>query len=117
MNLGFGISSFPMVAVRCNGLSMDSIIGIVDGSNGRINLLVGHTYLKTLLKICNLRFEDNKRRIDIFSTHIGDALFGDLKEKSGAREDKEARRTRKRAEGLKKQKELRGHDVESETNY
>lgn len=117
MNPGFGASSFPMVAVRCNGLSMDSIIGVVDDSNGRIKDLVDHTYLRTLLKVCNLRFEDNKRRIDIFSTHIGDALFGDVKEKSGAREDKEVRRTRKRAEGLKKQKELRGYNVESETNY
>lgn len=106
MNLGLGASSFPMVAIRCNGLTIDSIIGIVDGSNGRIKSLVDHTYLKTLLKVCNLRFEDNKRRTDIFSTHIEDALFGDGKGKNEVREDKETRRARKRAEGLKKQKEL-----------
>lgn len=107
MNPGLGVSSFPMVAIRCNGLAMDSIIGIVDSSSGQVKNLVNHTYLKTLLKVCNLRFEDNKRRIDTFSMHIGDALFGDGRENSEIWEDKEARKARKRQEGLKKQKELR----------
>lgn len=107
MNPGLGVSSFPMVAIRCNGLAMDSIIGIVDSSSGRVKDLVNHAYLKTLLKVCNLRFEDNKRRTDTFSMYIGGALFGDAKEKNEVWEDKEARKARKRQEGLKKQKELR----------
>lgn len=106
MNPGLGVS-FPMLAIRCNGLAMDSIIGVVDSSNGRVKNLVDHTYLKTLLKVCNLRFEDNRRRIDTFSAHIGGTLFGDGKERNEVREDKEARKARKREEGLKKQKELR----------
>lgn len=106
MNPGLGASSFPMVAIRCNGLAMDSIIGIVD-TFGQIRNLVDHTYLKILLRVCNLRFEDNKRRIDIFNIRIGDTLFGDGKEKNEVWENKETRKARKREEGLKKQKELR----------
>lgn len=107
MNPGLGASSFPMVAVRCNGLAMDSIIGIIDSSNERIRKMVNDIYLKTLLKICNLRFEDNKRRIDAFDARVGVLLFGDGKEKAKACEDKEARKARKREEGLRKQRGLK----------
>lgn len=107
MNPGLGASPFPMVAIRCNGLAMDSIIGVVSSSNGRVRDLVNITYLKTLIKVCNLRFEDNKRRANIFSANIEDALFKDARGKDEVREDKEARKIRKREEGLKKKMELK----------
>lgn len=86
---------------------MDSIVGILDGSNGQIKSLVDDSYLKTLVKVCNLRFEDNKRRTKAFSANIANALFGEGNQINGAREDKETRKARKREEGLKKQRELR----------
>jgi tRNA wybutosine-synthesizing protein 3 len=116
MNPGLGASSSPMVAIRCNGLTIDSIIGIVDCSNGRIRNIVDGTYLRTLVKICNLRFEDNKRRVNNFGANIEDVLFKDTKEEGKeVSEDKEARKLRKREEGLKKQIELKvTQDIEGE---
>jgi tRNA wybutosine-synthesizing protein 3 len=105
MNPGLGTSSFPMVAVRCNGLAIDSIIGVMDWADGRVRYIVDGAYLRTLVKVCNLRFEDNKRRANVFSENIKDVLFKDMKGKNEVSEDKEARKARKREQGLQKQME------------
>jgi tRNA wybutosine-synthesizing protein 3 len=110
MNPGLKASSFPMVAIRCNGLIMDSIIGVIESSNGQIRKLVDDIYLKTLLKVCNLRFKENQRRIDAFTTKIGETLFSSGTGKSEGYEDKEIRKARKREEGLRKQRELRSRE-------
>ncbi|KAH8153567.1 uncharacterized protein LAJ45_02380 [Morchella importuna] len=110
MNPGLKASSFPMVAIRCNGLIMDSIIGIIEHPNGQIRKLVDDIYLKTLLKVCNLRFKENQRRIDAFTTKIGETLFSSGTRKSEGYEDKEIRKARKREEGLRKQRELRSRE-------
>lgn len=89
---------------------MDSIIGIIERSNGQIRKLVDDIYLKTLLKVCNLRFKENQRRIDAFTTKIGETLFSSGTGKSEGYEDKEIRKARKREEGLRKQRELKSRE-------
>ncbi|KAL7273889.1 hypothetical protein RUND412_003233 [Rhizina undulata] len=106
MNPGLGNAAFPILAIRCHGLVMDSIIGVFDNVSGKIIKMVDDSYLEVLIKICNLRFEDNKRRIDALSAKIDEVLFGVGKEKLPEWEDKAIRKARKREDGLRKQREL-----------
>lgn len=57
--------STPMVAVRTNGMSFDSIIGYMS-ADGRIHPMVSEPYLKTIVKIANDRFKTNEERKDRF---------------------------------------------------
>ncbi|KAL7267651.1 hypothetical protein RUND412_009754 [Rhizina undulata] len=106
INSGLGNAAFPILAIRCHGLAMDSIIGVFDNASGKIIKMVDDLYLEVLIKICNLRFDDNKRRIDALSAKIDEVLFGVGKEKIPEWEDKEIRKARKREDGLRKQREL-----------
>jgi len=105
MNPGLTDHSFPMIAVRCNGLVMDSIIGVVNASHPGINMIVDETYLKTIMLVSSLRFEDNKRRIDVFSGKIEQVLFN--QGPTPTKESKGERKIRKREEGLRRQEILR----------
>ncbi|KAE9978287.1 hypothetical protein BLS_009470 [Venturia inaequalis] len=98
----------PMVAVRSTGLGFDSIIGYqnIDGS---INSLVTEEYLELLINTANERFKTNNERIERFRSglssfyHTENAKIGG--DSCSLWEDKDARKARKRAEGLAKQKE------------
>jgi tRNA wybutosine-synthesizing protein 3 len=93
----------PMVAVRCMGLAFESLIGMeVDGLRRSI---VSPEYLRMLLQIANERFVENQKRISRFSAAL-ESAFATPKGKENW-EDAQARRERKRQEGLRQKDELR----------
>ena len=87
-----------MVAVRTSGLAFESLIGYVkqdpDGE-GEVQCLVTEEYLGLLVEVANDRFMMNTERIRRFE----EELFGRY-ENLSSWEDSNARRTRKKAEGL-----------------
>ncbi|KAG7291595.1 hypothetical protein NEMBOFW57_001614 [Staphylotrichum longicolle] len=93
----------PMVAVRSMGLSFESLIGAE--TDGVRRTIVSPQYLKTLVQIANERFVENERRIARFSAAL-EAALSPPKGK-GDWEDAQARRERKRQEGLKRREELK----------
>ncbi|KAL2021013.1 hypothetical protein VTK56DRAFT_7787 [Thermocarpiscus australiensis] len=93
----------PMVAVRSMGLSFESLIGAeIDGVRRSV---VSGEYLRALVQIANARFVENQGRIARFSAAL-DSAFASAKGKANW-EDAEARRERKRQEGLKRREELK----------
>ncbi|KAJ0295478.1 uncharacterized protein N0V96_011232 [Colletotrichum fioriniae] len=106
----------PMVGVRTMGLALESLIGYVDedateGSAGtaRRHCTVTPDYLRDLLYIANERFVENAARIARFRTALQEAVAGPppkMGEGGAAWEDADARRERKRAEGLRRKEEV-----------
>lgn len=98
-----GDEAMPVVAVRSMGLSFESLIG--SETDGVRRLLVSPQYLKTLVQIANERFAENEKRIARFSAAVT-AAFSPPKDKEGW-EDAQARRERKREEGLRRREQLK----------
>ncbi len=98
-----GDEAMPMVAVRSMGLSFESLIG--SETDGVRRLLVSPQYLKTLVQLANERFVENEKRIARFSAAVN-AAFSPPKNKEGW-EDAQARRERKREEGLRRREQLK----------
>lgn len=105
----------PIAAVRTSGLSLESIIGYCDEEGNDSNepvvrSLVSEEYLQMLVAISNERFGVNTERKERFRTHLL-GLCAKSQEKGRGKkagwEDAEARRARKRAEGLKRREEMR----------
>lgn len=99
----------PVVAVRSTGLGLDSIIGYQTAEG--INVaMVDEKYLQELLRISNSRFDINSERIQRFHASLTKHFVQDKSAEKGAGpsqwEPEEARRSRKRAEGLQRQWEL-----------
>lgn len=95
-----------MVAVRSTGYSFDSIIGY-QNEEGRNIALVNEQYLRTLVDIANDRFRINTERIARFRNALLD-VFQSPSQSSGTSskpgwEDADARKRRKREEGLARQ--------------
>ncbi|KAL2007534.1 hypothetical protein VTN00DRAFT_8972 [Thermoascus crustaceus] len=120
-----------IVAVRSSGLSLESIVGYCDGEDGNgepiIRSLVTEEYLRMLVGIANERFEVNADRVERFQTKLMELFSvpqaaqsgskgkgkGKVKSRPAGWEDPEARRERKRAEGLRrKELEARRHEEE-----
>ena len=113
------VNAFPMVAIRSSGLALESIIGCVpdgvkdistggpDGkhyvNNEDVHSLVSDNYLDLLLNIANDRFKSNTERMRRFESD----LFDREAITTSSWEDSKTRQERKRAEGLKKQEEVR----------
>ncbi|CCX07796.1 methyltransferase TYW3-domain-containing protein [Pyronema domesticum] len=106
MNMALGKNQCPMVAIRSNGLVMDSIIGLVD-ENGIVQKCVDDSYIAMLARVGNMRFTENFLKIEKLTKNLEDALFTVKSEVANDWEDKEVRKARKRAEGLKRQEEAR----------
>ncbi|KAK3489208.1 methyltransferase TYW3-domain-containing protein [Neurospora hispaniola] len=117
----------PIVAIRSMGLSFESLIGVQRGSQRQS--LVSSEYLSLLVKIANERFEENKKRIARFKEALRLAfgegatagVEGQKKKKSGDGEsgnaeweDAEARKQRKREEGLARREEVRRRKEEKQ---
>ena len=92
--------SLPMVAVRSHGLALESVIGVLEDGEKDPRSFVSEEYLIMLVGIANERFEACQVRKKRFE----DALFGRQRE-AGDWEDADARKKRKREEGLKRQRE------------
>ncbi|KAL1970337.1 hypothetical protein VTN77DRAFT_5497 [Rasamsonia byssochlamydoides] len=127
----------PIVAVRSSGLSLESIIGYCeedpnnDGDDHDssdeppvFRSLVTEEYLQMLVALANERFVVNNERVERFRTRLLELCSESLsspsqttttttapkhkgKKKPPDWEDAQARRERKRAEGLQMQKEAR----------
>jgi tRNA wybutosine-synthesizing protein 3 len=99
----------PMVAVRSNGLGLDSIIGYINRHEEPI-CIVSEEHLHLLNTIANKRFEVNTERIERFHQALlaAYAPVEDASIRSGGSdyEDPVGRKARKRAEGLARQEAL-----------
>lgn len=102
----------PMVAVRCMGLSFESLIG-AEETDGQRYCLVSPVYLRLLARIANERFVENEKRIARFQAALRAAFAAPLsKEAGGEWEDAEVRRERKREEGLRRRDQLKKQQQE-----
>ncbi|KAI0454062.1 methyltransferase TYW3-domain-containing protein [Xylaria acuta] len=102
----------PMVALRSMGLSFESLIGVQE--DGITRCTVSDDYLHGLLRIANERFEENRKRIERFRAAVLEASYPPKKKDGTEWEDAQARRERKRAEGLRRKAELRGQSQRGE---
>ena len=100
----------PMVAVRSTGYSFDAIIGYHSDADENI-ALVDERYLRTLMSIANERFNINTERIARFQVSLHEQYYPKVATSSGKPdwEDAEARKRRKREEGLARQKALQAN--------
>ena len=105
----------PMVGVRSMGLALESLVGFeIDGKGVAISP-DGH--LKKLVEISNERFKENTKRIERFRILLRQMSIekGSGTPKKGQDgeewEDAQARRERKRAEGLKKAEAIKKFHV------
>ncbi|KAF3048304.1 hypothetical protein E8E12_011661 [Didymella heteroderae] len=105
----------PVVAIRSTGYSFDSIIGYQDESGCNISL-INEAHLRTLVYIANERFRINEERIARFRTQLLELYKTTSNATSGSSksgwEDADARKQRKRAEGLAKQQALQNASSE-----
>lgn len=109
----------PMVGIRSMGLAFESLVGFeVDGKGVAI---IPDNHLKKLVEIANDRFKENTKRIERFRTllkELGTETGEGVKRKgqdSEEWEDAQARRERKRAEGLKKAEAMKKADASQES--
>ncbi|KAK6839600.1 hypothetical protein PG987_005466 [Apiospora arundinis] len=104
----------PMVAIRCMGLTFESLVGVKkEGSGGgeKVECTVPPAYLRTLVDVGNERFAENTRRIQRFRSAVLEATAPastgpKMKGDGSIWEDAEARRERKKAEGLRRKAAL-----------
>ena len=104
-------NAFPMVAIRTCGVVLESLIGGFDEENGNeaeILSLVNEDYLETLLEMGNERFLANAERIARLRNELLRCQMKDISKW----EDKDRRRERKRAEGLKRQEKEHAHALD-----
>jgi len=93
----------PMVAVRTNGLAVDSIIGYADDGE-QLFSLVTDSYLQSLIHIANERFLSNSERIDRFRQLLR-AKYDKLESDERELARKKARKLQlKLAQGVAKEK-------------
>ncbi|KAK8070876.1 hypothetical protein PG997_011079 [Apiospora hydei] len=110
----------PMVAIRCMGLTFESLVG-VKGGDDRIQCTVTPAYLRTLVDIGNERFAENTRRIQRFRSAVLEAVAAPaasgpkIKGDGSVWEDAEARRERKKAEGLKRKAALQNQQNQGQS--
>jgi tRNA wybutosine-synthesizing protein 3 len=112
--------SNPIVAVRSAGYSFDSIIGYQDGDGNNV-ALVDERYLRTLVDIADERFGINLDRITRFRRALLETNDPKLSTARGGSkadwEDADARKQRKREEGLARQQAIQNQvtreDVDS----
>ncbi|EGP87728.1 unnamed protein product [Zymoseptoria tritici ST99CH_3D1] len=100
----------PLVAIRTAGLAFSSIVGYLSPSDESIVPMVPPAYLSTLLRLANQRFELNAERTERFRRALlGLDVKTTVKEGDGPHgkwEDAEARKERKRREGLQRRDEV-----------
>lgn len=108
----------PVVAIRSTGYSFDSIIGY-QNEEGRNIALIDESHLRTLVCIANERFKINVERIARFRAQLLESYQPTSTSKFGASkpgwEDADARKQRKREEGLARQRALRAAGADKET--
>lgn len=99
-------NNHPMVAIRTQSLNLDCVVGVTSSDSSAIHPLVTKEYIQLLLQVCNERFVENKKKMDKLSGDLEKVLFPAPAEPSNW-EDAEARKLRKREEGLARADEVR----------
>ncbi|KAF7855263.1 uncharacterized protein EAF02_011522 [Botrytis sinoallii] len=110
----------PMVGIRCMGLTLESLVGVYHEAFDQGVCLVDNGQLSTLMRISNERFKENTKRIERFRVLLNEAMNPVEKKKVGENgedwEDPQARKERKRAEGLRRAQELKEAKARSGTS-
>lgn len=108
----------PVVAIRSTGYSFDSIIGYQNEEGHNISL-IDEGHLRTLVCIANERFKINVERIARFRAQLLESYQPLSITKFGASkpdwEDADARKQRKREEGLARQRALQAAGVDKKS--
>jgi hypothetical protein len=95
-----------IIAIRTTSLHLDIPLASYDSeTNTVIPLGLTATYLYSLLKLANVKFKENERRKVSLMAALQSFQEQPVKQ---AKETKEARRIRKREEGLRLQASLKG---------
>lgn len=107
-----------MVAIRSAGLALESVVGVcledaIGAENDREKQetacsMVSDQYCRMLLKLANERFKINSERMRRFEYGLFTRPTGTAPDW----EDGEARKARKRAEGLEKREALRRQEID-----
>jgi tRNA wybutosine-synthesizing protein 3 len=100
-----------MVAVRCNGLALDSVVGYMDEHNKPV-CIVSEEHLNLLNDIATERFRVNMERIQRFRNALLGAYSSPTHNVDF--EDPVARKARKKREGLARQEALRAQRASEE---
>lgn len=105
-----------MVAVRTQGLALESIIGYHSPSptSNREICTISASELRYLVGLANERFGENEKRIARFRELLKQRVSANSANEGGRRgdgengiwEDSESRKERKRADGLKRREEI-----------
>ena len=115
--------SMPIVAVRSMGLALASVVGLcranaeTDEESDTAQCIVTPNYLARLARVADERFAVNRTRTERFRVALVEAIEKDKEMATGAAgpsrkrdagwEDPEARRARKKEEGLRRQAALK----------
>ncbi|KAF7846527.1 hypothetical protein BT93_L4197 [Corymbia citriodora subsp. variegata] len=96
-----------MLGIRTAGIAFESVVGHVvehaDGEEGYVSVL-NEKVLRLLLDVANARFEYNVERRERLRGEL--RKFAEINAKNGEWEDENIRREKKRAEGLRRRKEV-----------
>ncbi|KAL3229500.1 tRNA wybutosine-synthesizing protein 3 [Nakaseomyces bracarensis] len=112
MSCGFresGIGSNFIVAIRIN-IKLDVPIGYVDENKGTLKLICNPDYIKVLDIMTKAKFSENSKKMDQLYGKIESEMIlkvNEVSKKENHTESKEARRERKRREGLEKQRMMK----------
>ncbi|KAF8933386.1 hypothetical protein BGZ58_006390 [Dissophora ornata] len=113
--------STPSKAASATGTSSSSPSSTPGAEEPRIHLMVSLTYLRVLIELSNDKFRMNVAQMDRFEKRLSEHLLNNseasLGKKTGDQgewEDKEARKERKRKEGLLKQQQAQALKAEAE---
>lgn len=108
--------AMPMVGIRTMGLSLESLIGFEKG--GEEICMIPEWQLQNLVEVSNQRFVENTKRIERFRVLLKE-IEGEVAKKQGENgdwEDAQARKERKRAEGLERAKALKQNQTRSQAS-
>ncbi|ODV60938.1 tRNA methyltransferase TYW3 [Ascoidea rubescens DSM 1968] len=106
MSCGFresGIGTNNLLGVRIS-IKLDIPIGYLNESNNELELFVDENYLKIVTQLSIDRFNENTKKLDMLYSAIKSFITTDTQNSISATtpETKEARRERKKREGLRK---------------
>ncbi|KAF8864624.1 hypothetical protein BDZ45DRAFT_568245, partial [Acephala macrosclerotiorum] len=106
----------PVVGIRTMGLTLESVIGLE--RDGVEICMIPEWQLQNLVEISNQRFVENTKRIERFRVLLKE-MGAEVAKKQGENgdwEDAQARKERKRAEGLERAKALKQNRAGSQAS-
>ncbi|CZR51678.1 related to DUF207 domain protein [Phialocephala subalpina] len=106
----------PMVGIRTMGLTLESVIGFE--RDGEEICIIPEWQLRNLVEVSNQRFVENTKRIERFRSLLKEMDGGVAKKQgeNGDWEDAQARKERKRAEGLERARALKENQTSSQAS-